>query len=316
VVGLELVLGVDGGGSETRCVALALDGREVGRGVGGPSNPLTVGLEASRESILEAASQALVEGGDVRASVLGLAGAYRSQAGTRLKASLPGWMGRVEVVSDARAAWAGATALNPGVVVIAGTGSIAYGVDGRGVEAYSGGWGWLLGDEGSGFWVGREAVARALKALGGQGEETALVGALEAYLGVGGSEGLLDWAYSGRGPREFASLVPLVRRVARRGDSVAQTILAEAGGWLASLAVDVVRRLGLEGGCAIYPCGGVLEEGGLPAESFSQQLKTRLPRCSVLPPRFEPAVGSALLALELAGVEVGGEVLARVGEGA
>ena len=115
----------------------------------GPSNPITLGFEQSVRNILEAVNKAKEKSGvdGFEASFLGLAGASRSRLGEEMLACFPDSWGDTRIVSDAQSALAGATGCRPGVVVIAGTGSIAYGVNASAVEVRAGGWGWLLGDE-------------------------------------------------------------------------------------------------------------------------------------------------------------------------
>jgi glucosamine kinase len=309
------VLGVDGGASRTRCVVADLSGNLVGRGRGGPSNPLTAGLDTAAESILNAASEA--SGGRgigaFEASVMGVAGTDRPSGAEALRGRLSGldW-GRLSIVSDAAVALAGATGCRPGVVVVSGTGSVAYGENGEGMRARAGGWGWRLGDEGSGYSIGNGALIASLRAIDGRGPKTSLTGKVMKALGLGDIAGLVDLIYSG-GMRntEVASLTPLVGEAAEEGDAVARRILEEAGEELGLAASAVAGRLGMKDGFTVALTGGAFNLAPV-REALGRRLGKAHPGCRMIEPRFEPDIGAALLALKGLGVEIDEGLLRRV----
>lgn len=302
----RIVLGIDGGGTRTRCLAADLSGRVLGEGHGGPANALVVGLARAVESIAQAAREALAAAGrtagDVCAVCAGLAGA--GQPGTQaelagaiaqalaLSASVP-----VQVVSDARVALAGALQGAPGVILIAGTGSIAYGLDDAGRLARAGGWGWIFGDEGSGFAIGRQALAAALRALDGTGPATALGGRICAAWGLSQLTDAIPRVYAdpAAARTEIAGLVPLVAQAAADGDDVAGEILRRAGRDLADLAAALLRRMALRQP-VVATTGGVLE--GVPAvrEALVAHLAKRMPTARVVESAGSPAAGAVLIA--------------------
>jgi N-acetylglucosamine kinase-like BadF-type ATPase len=309
------VLGVDGGGSGTRCVIADLSGRILARGTGGPSNPLTVGTDEAAKAIAEAIQEASMCCGveRFRVACMGVAGTDRPSGREALRSRLSS-LGAysLSIVSDAEAALAGATGCGPGVVVVAGTGSIAFGVNGRGETARAGGWGWRLGDEGSGYDIGRRALTAALRAHDGRTRPTSLTGKLEAAIGLEDMSELIDLVYvEGLGTIEVASLAALVGEAAGEGDAEAIRILEEAGVELGLAASSVVRRLCLEGE-VVVPTGGVFNLGEPLRSSFERALMRDAPGCRIEEPRFEPAVGSALLALRDLGVEIDEALLGRV----
>jgi len=313
------VLGVDGGGSRTRCVIADLSGRVLTKGTAGPSNPLTVGVEAAGEAISEAVEAAVRSCGDVihrfRAACLGVAGVdrpYGREALQREVMSL-GLAERLLVVTDAAAALAGATGCSAGVVVVAGTGSIAYGVNAGGETARAGGWGWMVDDEGSGYDIGRRAMAAALRAYDGRGEQTILADKVKAELALGDLRELIDRLYvTGMKSHEVAALAPLVVEAAAQGDEVAVRILREAGVELGRAAGAVIRRLRLQGRFTVAETGGVFQFGETICAAFEETVHKAAPECSIGPSRFEPAVGAVLLALQELGVEVDEPLLSRV----
>jgi len=311
------VLGVDGGGSLTRCVVADLSGRLLARGIAGPSNPMTGGVEASVEAIIKAVEAAASRCGVRRfgAACLGVAGVERPYGRDAIRRGFAarGLSERLLVVSDAAAALAGATGGEVGVVVVAGTGSIAYGVNAEGETARAGGWGWMVGDEGSGYDIGRRAMAAALRAYDGRGEPTMLAEKVKGALNLGDFRELVDRLYvTGMKGNEIASLAPTVAEAAERGDDVAAHILRGAGVELGRAAVAVIRRLRLRGRFTVAQTGGVFQLGGPIRAAFEETVRRAARECIIAPSRFEPAVGAALLALRELGVETDEPLLRRV----
>jgi len=296
---------------------MSLEGMVLAHEQAGPSNPITLGVEQSVRNILEAVNKAKEKSGvdGFEASFLGLAGASRSRLGEEMLACFPDSWGDTRIVSDAQSALAGATGCRPGVVVIAGTGSIAYGVNASGVEVRAGGWGWLLGDEGSGCTIGRNAIIAALRAFDGSGPDTMLGDMILEHLGLSEMEDVIDWAYGSEvEPRHFASLVPLVKEAENLGDLVAAGVMTDAGRELGSVAQAVIKRLGLSGAFPVACSGGVFKQPHGYNESFEVTIREVAPDCVFIKPLFTPTIGSALLALRSLGISVDDGLLGRVGE--
>ena len=313
----EFVLGVDGGGTWTRCVVMNLKGEVVSTGRAGPSNPITIGVEDAVANILEAVDIAQKDAGvsELIASVLGLAGIARSYLRDEIKSRLPESYGESMLVSDARSALAGATGCKPGVVVVAGTGSIAYGINKAGLEARAGGWGWRLGDEGSGYTIGNNAVIAALRAFDESGPSTVLLEWILNKLGLSDADDIIDWTYSkDRQPRHFAEFVPLVKKAELEGDRVAAEIMFDAGSELGRVTTAVIKRLNLRGGFPVACCGGVFLQPNRYNIAFEKTVRQVAGGCDFIEPLFSPTVGSGLLALESVGVVVDDALLTRVDE--
>ncbi|MEW1776010.1 BadF/BadG/BcrA/BcrD ATPase family protein [Streptomyces sp. NPDC086777] len=267
------VVGIDAGGTRTRAVlADARDGRVRGEGEAGPGNALTVTGAELAAHLAEAVGSAVPEAirGRVRAVAGGFAGAARApeaeRGRVRALAALGAALSRlgiraeaVEVHSDIEAAFAGAPGHPPdGLALVAGTGVVAARIEGRVPAATSGGDGWLLGDDGGGFWIGREAARAALRAVDGRGGPTLLTGAVGRALGVpadtlppaGGGfwaparraayRAWLLAAVLDRPPVRLADLAPLVPEAAADDDVAARTILREAAAHLAR-TVEALR---------------------------------------------------------------------------
>lgn len=313
----DFVLGVDGGGTWTRCVVINLKGEVVSTGRAGPSNPITIGVEDAVANVLEAVDLAQKDAGvlEFNASVLGLAGIARSYLRDEIKSRLPEIYGDVMLVSDARSALAGATGCKPGVVVIAGTGSIAYGMNKAGLEARAGGWGWRLGDEGSGYTIGNNAVIAALRAYDGSGPSTILLEWIIDKLELSDVNDVIDWTYSkDRQPMHFAEFVPLVKKAELEGDRVAAEIMFDAGSELGRVTQAVIKRLNLRGGFPVACCGGVFLQPNRYNIAFEQTVRQVAGGCDFIEPLFSPTVGSGLLALESVGVVVDEALLTKVDE--
>ena len=311
------VLGVDGGGTATRAVIVSVDGEAVSSGRAGPSNPVTVGADRALASIKGAVDEAADAAGVhiFLASRLGVAGTDRSRLRQEILARLPSSYGDTAIISDAESALAVATGLKPGVVVIAGTGSIAYGENAAGDHARAGGWGWRLGDEGSGYTIGVNAVMAALRAHDGRGPATSLKEKILGHLGLGSLEEIVDWVYSpGREPRDVAYLVPLVREAEAEGDEAARLVMAGAGAELGLVAGAVIRRLGLTGEFPVSLNGGVFKQPSVYIMAFEETIRREAPDCALIRPRMPPVLGAALLALRAAGAELDEGLLARVEE--
>jgi N-acetylglucosamine kinase-like BadF-type ATPase len=196
---------------------------------------------------------------------------------------------------DAAAAWAGALECQPGVIVIAGTGSIAFGVNAKNERAIAGGWGWLLGDEGSGYWIGREALRTVCAMADGRRPLTPLMPAVLEHFGLSAMEQLVDYAYQqpGLSREPTAALTQVVLRCAREGDEASASIIGQAGWHLATTAGAVIDRLGVKGNGFVSYVGGVWEAHEFLMPTFSRLLK---PFAHIVPPLHSSAVGAAMLA--------------------
>jgi N-acetylglucosamine kinase-like BadF-type ATPase len=298
---MKLYLGIDGGQSGTHAVIGDETGRILGEGQAGPCNHVGVLERRSKffsavgESVQEAAFAAGVEPvfEAVCAGFSGGAADKDALARELIRAQ------RYLITHDAHIALAGATAGRPGVIVIAGTGSIAYGRNAAGLTARAGGWGYVFGDEGGAFDIVRQALRAALRREEGWGGPTTLQAALLDATGANSMNELLHWCYMPEWPREkVAALAPLVDQAARAGDPAALGILDGAAQELVTLAAAVRRQLfGPEEVATVHHIGGVFG---------SEVLLTRFRMLAELdgttivqPPIYGPARGALLEAIAL-----------------
>ena len=294
---MPLYLGVDGGQSATKVAIGDENGRVLGRGTAGPCNH--VGAEqgraklegAIRVSVTEALQQADLEADDFhfRGACCGMSGGPADKKGI-LRKLLDAE--QIEVTTDAHIALWGGTAGRPGVVVIAGTGSIALAEDARGETARAGGWGYVFGDEGGGFDLVRRALRAALKAEEGWGPETSLRRKLLKACNAPSANDLMHWFYTDEWPRpRIAALAPLANEAAEEGDAEAQRILGEAGKALAELALAVKLQLfPAPQRPPVVMVGGLFQSPGL-RERFREGVGD-----SAIDPRHPPAIGALIRA--------------------
>ncbi len=302
----RVYVGIDAGGTGTRAAVARADGTLLGFSKAGPSGSAggSTGQRVLRRALDSVLTPLLPAIGSLPCAVhLGLRGlsiAGRREAALALLAErLP--PAEVSVSNDALIALEGALASQPGVAVLAGTGSIALARRADGVEVRSGGFGYLVGDEGSGFWLGRKAVAASLRSFEQNGPPTMLGELLCAALGLESVADLVPWVYRARQPApRLASLAPLVARAASDGDSVATALLQQAAGHLAELAVAVTRKAwpeSLPDALLVARCGGVWSAGPPLVEPFEAALRAAMPAAQSVPPRLPPVCGAILRAM-------------------
>ncbi|GAA3726482.1 N-acetylglucosamine kinase [Salinactinospora qingdaonensis] len=276
----SVVIGVDAGGTATRCVVATLDGRVVARGEAGGANQYSSAAPAT--ALREALLPALEAAGDVTvaAAVCGIAGAAgaghaRVQAWVLDSWHRCGLLGAPHVCDDIAVAFAAGSAEREGVVVIAGTGAVAAHVCEGAVVRRCDGYGWLLGDEGSSVWLAVRALRAVLAELDGRGPATSLTSRLPPALGAapGDPRSIVTAVYD-RPPAELGLLAPEVTGAAAAGDAVANTLVAEATRRLLSAAATVIPQAVTRGEREPIPvvlAGSVLA-GGLVAEAVTARL--------------------------------------------
>ncbi len=270
----QYFLGVDGGQSSTTAVIGDESGRVLGMGRGGPVGPSNF-LDPIKASLRAACSQAGLDPAAVRfaSACLGLSG------GPADKQAILGQIlasDRILVTDDARIALSGALAGEPGIVTIAGTGSIAFGRNAQGSTARAGGWGYLFGDEGGGFWIVREAIRAALRWEEGWGSPTALRGMLLDATGARNMNDLMHRCYTPEFPRSrVASLALLVNYAVENGDPLAREILRAAASELALLVRAVRGTAVSSSGIAPLRLRGRSFPQPDPASSLSRRFGTR-----------------------------------------
>ncbi len=299
------VLGIDGGGTGT--VALLADGTSgaiLGRGEGGPSNIQGVGVEAALQSLDDAIDRAFATADRPRSTVaavcLGLAGIDRQEGLDIIR----GWAARVRladkvlVANDATLLLAAGTPAGWGLAVIAGTGSIAFVKTPTGELGRCGGWGYLMGDEGSAYRIAVQGLRTACRAFDGIGPATSLTAGFVGAMNVNEPPDFIPAVYRGTWDRAaIAGLAPVVLEAAERGDSIAGQIVREEATELARTAAGAVRANGLPTtDLPVALAGGVITLN----ENYRRLFLQALADCGIASGSVElvtdPALGAVVLA--------------------
>lgn len=301
------VLGIDAGGTKTVCQLANEHGEVLAEARRGGAN-LQASGELEVEKVLHEVMEEAIGDHDVRptAICLGIAGVDRPDDARVMQALMRriGYKAKVLVVNDALIALeAGAPGGQPAVVIISGTGSIAYGRNANNQAARAGGWGYMLGDEGSGYWIGRAALRAVLREADRRGPATQLTGLLLNYYGVARAQDLIAQVYhGGLRPSAIASLAQCVQGAFSDGDAVAIGILRNAADQLESSGLSVARRLDLVG--SEFPfvlSGGIYRAVPWLEEELTRRLQMASPRSRTTLLSDEPAGGAVRLALAEAG---------------
>jgi N-acetylglucosamine kinase-like BadF-type ATPase len=297
------VLGIDAGGTKTVCL-LADEHGQVLAEARGPGANLQAAGELHVEKVLhDVMEEALGERDIVPAAIcLGIAGVDRPDDAAVVRGIMKriGYKARVLVVNDALVALEAGAPGRPGVVIISGTGSICYGRNADGRAARSGGWGYVLGDEGSGYWIGRAALRAVLREADQRGRATALTPLLLAHFGVDRAQGLIHEVYhTTLKPPAIGALAKSVQAAFSEGDAVAIGILRGAADELEASALSVARRLGLVG--TAFPfvlAGGIFRAVPWLEQELARRLPVASPRSRAILLDREPAVGAVALAVQ------------------
>ena len=314
------VLGIDGGGTKTVCLLMDESGNVLSRGKGGPSNYQTIGIDAAKIAIKTAIDKAiysfLYDKNYNKISIqglgIGLAGVGRPEDFNRienlveqvtktLKTSI-NWELQPDstvIESDSIIALVGGLGHPVGIVVIAGTGSQIFGQNGRGKTKRVGGWGYLLGDEGSGYFIAISGLKAALKSHDGRLGSTQLIPAFKQHLNLDNIESLIEVVYRrGWTVQQIASLAKIVDKVARDGDKIANQIINAAVEELVLATKTALESLFEPNeSVEIVTTGGVFQGMNNFRSKYAESLQKVAPNAKVILPRYEPACGAGILAL-------------------
>jgi glucosamine kinase len=306
-------LGIDGGGSKTTC-AVGDESSLLATATAGASNITRVGeagaREALREAMLGACRSAKINPQQVQRACVGAAGAGRKEiAGAVGKIVAEIIPGEIKVVGDMEIALAAAFGEGPGVIVIAGTGSIAYGRDAKGQTARAGGWGFAISDEGSAHWIGRAAISAVLREADLVGDDKAeqdrawpaerLFRELKTAWRVGS---LPQLARIANANPDFADLFPAVLAAAESGDAAARQVIAQASGELVRLADIVSQRLSSGQHSSVLSsvpmamAGGVFRHAAMIREIFYNGVRAANPDVVLNPEVVDPVLGALRMA--------------------
>jgi glucosamine kinase len=309
----RFLLGIDGGATKTLAAVLDIERGELHLGHGGPSNQDAVGVQAAGRALFEAADGALAGAGiadaQLDAAVLAVAGTDTDAVVAYVReARSKEWI----VVGDVVGAWAAATGAQPGVGAISGTGSNVFGVGrmgpggvGTAPRAWrAGGWGHLLGDEGSGYWLGVQSIKAALRDRECSGPETALSDAAIEFFAVPSVEALAALVYSKPLTKsEIAAFAIETALLAERGDAVACELYERGAAELGGQIATVIARTGLEGAFPVGLIGSAYKAGAVFVEPLTRAIHACAPQAEVAVVEMAPVGGSLLLAARACGAQ-------------
>lgn len=307
----RLVLGIDGGGTKTQAAICDETGRVLGMGQAGGSGIDSVGAERALAAIREAVEKARRQAGlaDVPFDgvFFGMAGVV-SEADRAIVRTIARRLQlgeRVGVDHDIRIALAGGLFGRPGIALIAGTGSSCFGINERGERWQAGGWGHLISDEGSSYWLGWNAIRLAMGAYDGRWQ-TALLEPVRRQLKLREMTDIHHRLYTqGISKAEIAAFAPLVIAVAQAGDEMAQALIRQGAHELALMVTAVAKHLGWRHApCEVTLSGGLWQAGEVMLAPFREGLNRVLPAASIVMPELPPVLGACVLALQELGVEV------------
>jgi glucosamine kinase len=306
--GARFLLGIDGGATKTLAAVLDLERGSLHLGHAGPSNADAAGVQAAGRALFDAADAALagaeIADGELDGAVLAVAGTdtdaviahVREQRSER-------WI----VVGDVVGAWASATGAQPGVGVISGTGSNVFGVGRVGAETRpwrAGGWGHILGDEGSGHWLGVQSIKAALRDRESSGPPTALSDAAVAFFDAPSVEALAAMVYAKPLTKsEIAAFAIETAGLAERGDAVARELYERGARELAEQVAAVIRQTGLRGDFPVGLIGSAFKAGRVFVEPLAAAIHALAPQARVAVVEMAPVGGSLLLAARACGAE-------------
>ena len=302
------MIGLDGGGTKTAAELCDGSGAVLATAAGGPSNFQVIGVETAARTIMDLVETCCHSIGctpeRLDSVVAGLTGAGRPGDQERMRQALVAEASRrgrplrsARIESDARIALEGAMGGEPGVIVIAGTGSIVFGKDSRGVVHRSGGWGRIIGDEGSGYALGRELFRAVAASIDDRSTRTNLPRLLKESFALGTQEAIITALY--RESFDVASVAPIMIEAAQQGDRVAREILASAARDLVAVVAPVVRKVR---GRARRPVsvafiGSLLTSKNRYSDRVRSLLRRTVPGAQVRPALATPVHGAVLMAL-------------------
>ncbi|MBP8976430.1 MAG: hypothetical protein KBG83_06925 [Bacteroidetes bacterium] len=297
------VIGIDGGGTQTTAVICNLQGSVLAIHHGSPTNVNTVGIEQTARTLAQLINQCCVSVRcsiqEIGAVVAGLAGGSEAAVQNRIREVINGFFGEevpLYIENDARIALESAFGENSGLIVVVGTGSVIYGKRTDGSLVCVGGWGRALGDEGSGWWLGKELLRVALAEYDGIGKRTLCTELLAVQHGFNSRDRIIEAVY--RENFDIASLAPVVLQAAMEKDEIARNILKDGCAYLLQYlkyAEKMVRRKN-EKTISLVFVGSLLTKKNIYSHMLKSLIRQSEPHLKILKAKYPPAIGAAHIA--------------------
>jgi len=298
----ELYIGVDVGGTRSVGIAASRDGFVFGYNVGGPANLQIDGFSSCADTVVSIVHKLVPPNSLLKCVGAGIPGARTKGDHEKLSKLISSSLGcKAIVTGDVELACHACFPSGDGVVVVAGTGSSARAISGGSIIARAGGWGPLLGDEGSAYWIGLEALRSVARAVDGSGSFTRVCEAIKERFGLSSFDELVSITMDLKRD-QIASLAELVHEIAKAGDEVSIEILRRAGSELGTIAGTVAKRIGRSVKIALV--GGVFNAGDYVKLPLLEVLRRIGIEATVIEPKFPPCVGGLILAYRACGIEL------------
>ena len=319
-----MYLGVDGGGTKTAYALVDAQGKLCATHLTGSVSHLADGFEQASATLLSGSAATLAKGGitaaELRFAFFGLPAYGEDSSTTAQMDAMPAPLldaAKYRCGNDMVCSWAGSLACADGISVIAGTGSMAYG-EYAGRRARAGGWGELIGDEGSAYWIAREGMSLFSRMSDGRASQGPLYALVRSHLGLDVDLDLCARIYgvAANTRAAFAQFAPLVHAAAVAGDTQAIEIFRRAADELTQTVAAVQRALAVPDGIEIPVSwsGGAFAGSALLVTSFRESLAALRPACRYSAPRYPPMIGAALYAARLCGHQWTDAALANLDE--
>jgi len=295
---MKYLIAVDGGGTKTEAVLATCCGNILHAAITTGSNPLFVGEEKAVQAVAGSVKAVFgdIDSKDICRIVIAVPGIRGCQ--DRIVSELGLFRETISFHPDDFSVFYGALAKDHGVVTLAGTGSFAMGVSRTGQRVTVGGWGPIIGDMGSGEWIGTKALEAVTREFDRLGPRTTLT---EKILKRYKVEKV--WQLRSSVTPGVAHLAPLVKEAAEEGDAVALSIVEGAAYGLAEMAVRVIERLGIDDDSYdLALTGGICEFGEILKGRFKEHIRRSCQRINIVRPRFQPVIGALLIAMRETGI--------------
>ena len=306
-------IGMDGGGTKTFAIIANERGEVLGEHVGGPANFQIIGVEKAAETIFSlirsCCDSANCSAKEISSVTCGLSGAGRIGDQERMADALKKFaskkklrLRRVIVESDARIALEGAFKGGEGIILIAGTGSIAFGKDAKGKVCRVGGWGRILGDEGSGYFIGKSGLTAVTHHLDGRGESTKLTKMVSKKFGLTDQTAIINAVY--KNGFDVASVAPLVLEAASKNDHVCLLIIEQAAVLLADHVKIAAKKIlassksKVRSKVKVAFIGGLIANDTLLSNLLSRCIISNIPSVEIIRPMASPAYGAVVMAMQ------------------
>ncbi len=298
-------IGIDGGSSRSTVLLIDENLNEIRRIKKGPTNPFSIGMEKTEEVLRQAIREATEnpENGTCGGICIGSAGIHRKKDAAELKKRLEDYFGgiNIHVTNDYEIALVGGTGSLNGIILISGTGSVAYGRSEKYGFVRAGGWGHLIGDEGSAYHIGRQALVSIFETDDENGKESLLKKLILENRNCSDLDDLMFWAYKTATKKDIADLALVVDKAGSTGDITARRILYDAADDLLRILRNIRSRLLFNTDkIPMIISGGVLLNNTIVRNRFLEGVKSYFSDIYLVTPKHDAAFGAALLAVNFA----------------